>query len=215
MSDQITQHGSAMLTGTRRRLVMAGAAVAWTVPVMHTLTAGHTFAAVSPGRFDVQLTHTSGDPCDTRTPISQFCYQCNPQGNVIFYNPGSYFVQAYICNDATPCQVTATLTAPFGNTFDNPFQFQNAQAVHVCRNRGTPSQSSTSLASSTSVTLNLAANECVVIEWHLDTSPNIPCNPPSLPTSKTYTFTVALSGNCGSFADADAVTAFLQGFQGC
>ncbi len=214
MADQITQQGSALLTGTRRRLVKAGAAVAWAAPVMHTLTAGHTFAAVSPGRFDVQLTETTGNPCDTRTPISQFCYQCT-SGKVVFYNPGSYFVQAYICNDATPCTVTATLTAPFGNTFSTPFEFQNDQAVHVCRNRGTPSQSSTSLPSSQTVTLNLAANECVVIEWHLDTRANIPCDPPSLPSNQTYAFTVSLSGTCGSFGDTDTVTAYLKGSQGC
>ena len=214
MTDEIALRGSALLSGTRRRLVKAGAAVAWTVPVMHTLTAEHAFARISPGRFDVQLTHTRGEPCDTRTPIAQFCYKCNPQGNVVFYDPGSYFVQAYICNDATPCQVTATLTAPFGSTFAAPFEWQNDQAVHVCRNRGTASQSSTSLPSSSAVTLNLAANECVVIEWHLDTGSNIPC-PSSMPASQTYTFTVTLIGTCGGFTDQDSVTAYLKGSHDC
>jgi hypothetical protein len=209
MADQLTPRGSALLSGTRRRLVKAGAAVAWTVPVMHTLTAQQAFAAVT-GRFDVQLTDTIGSPCDDRADVAYFCYQCT-DAKVVYYKPGSYFVQAIFCNGPAPCSsLTATLAAPLGSDFDNPFVFSGPQAVHVCRNRGTGQQSDTSSASSSSVTIsNVAANECLVIEWHLDTSPNIPC-PSPMPSSKIYAFTVSISG-CGNISGSDSVTAYLKG----
>jgi|GEM_PF-2155428 len=48
MSDERLPHGNALLRGTRRRLVKAGAAVAWTVPVMQTVSVAQATGTVTP-----------------------------------------------------------------------------------------------------------------------------------------------------------------------
>jgi hypothetical protein len=71
MADQLTPRGSALLSGTRRRLVKAGAAVAWTVPVMHTLTAQQAAAVTPPTKGCSPGFYKNNTPPCSATPKTQ------------------------------------------------------------------------------------------------------------------------------------------------
>lgn len=147
MSDQITRHGSAMLTGTRRRLVKAGAAVAWTVPVMHTLTAQQAFA-VTP-RVTVTLRETTGGPCTDRPLQPRIC--CNTEQ--------AYFIRISFCGPCASGEVTATLPSLLAFQTD---------PVKVCL-------AGTEIAGTATVTdqlitvtgLNLTAGQCANVDLHV------------------------------------------------
>lgn len=215
MADQTTPRGSAMLTGTRRRLVKAGAAVAWTVPVMHTLSPETAFAGISPGQSSADVICTNrASACDTNTTsVSRFCYDCK-DGNVQPFNPGGFMVRATICIGNQLCNLSATLSVqkPDGTTLPGfgPFGLIGAaSAVQYCIGTG-PAVNTTAAAT---VTIDgISGPTCVRIDWHFKLDDNVPCTS----FGGDYVFRVdAQCGKEGVVVLKDTVRAVLKTEQGC
>jgi hypothetical protein len=214
MADQLTPRGSALLSGTRRRLVKAGAAVAWTVPVMQTLSAEMAFAGISPGQSSADVICTNRQSaCDTNTTsVSRFCYDCK-DGKVQPFTPGGFMVRATICIGSQQCNLTATLSVyRSGNLLSDfgPFGLIGAaSAVQYCVGSG-PAVNTT--AGAEVKISNINGPTCVRIDWHLILDDNVLCEG----FGGDYVFQVtAECNNEGIVTLKDTVAAVLKTEQGC
>jgi len=185
MADQLTPRGSALLSGTRRRLVKAGAAVAWTVPVMHTLTAQQAFAVTPCVTVTPTLRKTNLGPCDERDLQPKIC--CN--------TGEAYFIRFRVCATTTCTSLSLTATLPALLVFQDGCAKVCVDSTDVT---GSSSITCAGHGQSGAVTVtlpgSLAAGQCANIDIFVKRGSE--CPPSSGSVNVTYSVTCGGTSGC-------------------